>query len=99
MVSCCSKADKGKRGRGYPGRGSPRSILRLVKISVPRVMPLRQPFGGNRRRSRTPHRAMAQSVHLATVHKVGNDSLIVFFEMSGYITGTISAGLDTDKWQ
>jgi hypothetical protein len=35
---------------------------------------------------------MAQSVHLASVHKVGNDSLIVFFEMSGYITGTISAG-------
>ena len=42
---------------------------------------------------------MAQSVHLATVHKVGNDSLIVFFGMSGYITGTISAGLDKDKWQ
>jgi type VI protein secretion system component VasK len=31
---------------------------------------------------------MAQSVHFATVHRVGNKSLIVFFQMPGYITGT-----------
>jgi hypothetical protein len=90
MVSCCSKAHKGaKRGRDHPGVGSPRPILRLVKIAAPRLTPLKQPFGGHRRRSGTPHRAMAQSVHFATVHGVGNDSLIVFPEMSGYITGTL----------
>jgi hypothetical protein len=98
MVSCCSKADKGtKEGRVIPGGGSPRPIQRLVKN--PSLMPLRQPLGGHRRGSETPHRAMAQSVHFATVHKVENDSLIVFSELSGYITGTIPAGLDKDKWQ
>jgi hypothetical protein len=30
---------------------------------------------------------MAQFVHFATVHKVENDPLIVFSEISGYITG------------